>query len=57
MPDGHHHRFLSPSEEIEALDLDPAAWDVRIAEIRTRPATTPDGEQATLDDAILLHRL
>ena len=57
VPDGHHHRFLSPSEEIDALDLDPAAWDVRIAEIRTRPATTPDGEQATLDDSvILLHR-
>lgn len=56
VPDGHHHRFLSPSEEIDALDLDPAAWDVRIAEIRTRPATTPDGEQATLDDSVILLR-
>ncbi|MDR1387494.1 MAG: methyltransferase domain-containing protein [Propionibacteriaceae bacterium] len=56
-PDGHHHRFLTPTEEIEALDLPTTGWDIQLAQTRSRPATGPDGQSATLDDAIvLLHR-
>ncbi|MGO1318600.1 MAG: FAD-dependent oxidoreductase [Cellulomonadaceae bacterium] len=52
----HEHSFLSPYEELEQLDLDPAQWDVVLAETRTRDATAPDGERATLDDAVVLVR-
>ncbi|MGO1507643.1 MAG: class I SAM-dependent methyltransferase [Microbacterium sp.] len=56
VPDGHEHRFLTPQEELEELALDPALWDVVLAETRPRDATGPDGETATLDDAIVLIR-
>ena len=52
----HHHHFLSPAEEVEALALDPAEWTTELAEVRTRPATTPDGQPATLDDTVILLR-
>ena len=31
-------------------------WDVLIAEVRTRPATGPDGQESTLDDSVVLVR-
>lgn len=51
----HDHQFLTPEEEIKELDLDDE-WDVRIAETRGRQATGPNGEQARLDDVIVLLR-
>jgi len=55
--DDHKPEFLTPSEEISALDLDERQWDTRIAETRSREATGPNGERAILDDGIvLLHR-
>jgi SAM-dependent methyltransferase len=51
------HRFLGPAEEIAELALPDSQWDVRLAETRPRDATGPDGQRATLDDAVvLLHR-
>lgn len=52
----HDHRFRSPEEEVAALALDPAAWDVRLAETRRREAFGPDGQPAVLDDAVVLVR-
>jgi 2-polyprenyl-3-methyl-5-hydroxy-6-metoxy-1,4-benzoquinol methylase len=50
----HEQRFLTPAEEIDALDLPPAEWEVVLAETREREATGPDGEQATLEDGVVL---
>ncbi|HMQ38726.1 MAG TPA: FAD-dependent oxidoreductase [Micropruina sp.] len=54
--DAHDHHFLTPSEEVDALGLDPASWQVLIAEVRGRPATGPDGREAVLDDSVILLR-
>jgi len=43
------------AEEVESL-LDPAAWDVGVAETRTRTVTGPDGDEVTLRDAVLRAR-
>ena len=50
----HHHDFPTPDEEVAALGLD--GWVVEIAEVRSRQATGPDGQQATLDDTVVLLR-
>ncbi len=50
----HHHEFPTPAEEVEALGLE--GWVAEIAEVRTREATGPDGQQATLDDTVVLMR-
>lgn len=50
----HAAMFHSPQEEVDALGLDPSQWTTSIAEIRTRPATGPDGTQALLDDSVVL---
>ena len=50
------HRLLSPDEERAELDLDPSEWTTVIAETRQRDATGPDGQQAVLDDGVLLMR-
>ena len=55
----HHHGprdFPSPAEELDALSLDEAAWDTQMAETRTREATGPDGERATLEDTVVVAR-
>ncbi|ACQ80381.1 Methyltransferase type 12 [Beutenbergia cavernae DSM 12333] len=54
--DHHGYRFLSPDEEVAALDLDPEAWDVVVSELRRRDTTGPDGRPATLDDGVVLAR-
>jgi hypothetical protein len=41
-----------PAEEIAAL-LD-GAWTVDVSEARPRPATTPDGAEVTIHDAVLV---
>lgn len=50
----HHHTFPTPDEEVAELGL--MGWTVEIAEVRTREATGPDGEHATLDDTVVLLR-
>lgn len=56
--DAHDHHLLTPEEEVEGLALDPSAWEIVIAETRERAATSPEGEAATLQDAVVLaHRL
>lgn len=56
--DAHEHHLLTPDEEVSSLALDPSEWEIVIAEIRERLATSPDGEPVTLQDAVVLaHRL
>ena len=50
--EGHH--FLTPSEEIDALDLDPEQWEVQVAEIRERETSDPDDGHAAVPDSIVL---
>jgi len=50
----HHHAFPRPHEEVTALGL--AGWAVEIAEVRSREATGPEGQQAVLDDTLVLLR-
>ena len=52
--EAHHHEFVSPSDEVASLGLD--GWVTEIAEIRSREATGPNGEQATLEDTVVLLR-
>ncbi len=52
----HHHDFLSPTDEVESLALDPEQWTTVLAEVRARPATAPDGQPVTLDDSVILLR-
>lgn len=47
--------FPTPDGDLAALALG-AGWEVLIAQVRTRPATGPDGQEATLDDSVLLVR-
>lgn len=47
--------FPTPAGDLAALAL-ANGWDVLISEVRTRPATGPDGQEATLDDSVLLVR-
>ena len=54
LPSDHDHHFLTPAEEVGALALDPEDWRVLLAEVRSRPATGPDGQQALLDDSVIL---
>ncbi len=50
----HHHAFPTPEEDVAAVGL--ADWTVEIAEVRSREATGPDGQRATLADNVLLFR-
>lgn len=52
-PDHQMPAFPTPEEELEALALDPEQWDVLCAEVRERTITGPDGNPATLDDAVV----
>lgn len=45
-----------PAAERTALALDPALWDTELAEVRRRQATSPTGQPAELEDAVLLLR-
>lgn len=50
------HVFLSPAEEIAELSLDSSEWTTVLAELRARDAVGPDGQQATIDDGVVLLR-
>lgn len=52
----HAHEMPQPADELAALDLDPGLWQILIAEVRQRPATGPDGQDAVLDDTVILAR-
>lgn len=43
-------------EEAASLNLSSREWQIQIAENRPRTATGPEGEEATLDDVIVLAR-
>ena len=49
-------RPITPESELAALDLESASWEPAVAEIRTRAATSPDGEPAELLDCVVLIR-
>lgn len=54
---GHDHArldFPTPSSELADLELEEGLWDVHVAEVRTRDAVGPDGQQAVLDDTVVL---
>jgi thioredoxin reductase/SAM-dependent methyltransferase len=53
---GHVPHFAGVTEELDALALDPARWEVVVAETRTRDTTSPDGEAVTIDDGVVLVR-
>lgn len=57
--DGHRHGkdhvFLGPVQELETLDLG-EEWEPLTVELRERPATGPDGQQAVLRDSVVLLR-
>ncbi|GAA3547279.1 hypothetical protein AFL01nite_22150 [Aeromicrobium flavum] len=48
--------FPSPQDDLAMLDLPADAWQTVIAEVRDRPAFSPDGEQVVLRDGVLLLR-
>ena len=52
--DGHHADFPTPDDELASLALDPSEWTVRIAEVRSRDAVGPDGDEAVLLDSVVL---
>ncbi|MDT0203735.1 methyltransferase domain-containing protein [Nocardioides sp. AE5] len=52
----HSHDFLTPEQEIAELDLDAGSWRTVLAETRTRDAVGPDGEEAVLEDGVVLLR-
>lgn len=54
----HHepHEMPTPEEELASLELLPDEWEVLKAETRKRAATGPNGEQAVLDDTVVLVR-
>ncbi len=52
----HEHHFLSPQEEVAALDLPADEWTAVIAESRPRSVVSPEGEPHTLDDVVVLLR-
>ena len=52
----HHHDATTPESELELLQLDPSSWVVEVAELRSREATGPNGQVATLQDTVVLVR-
>jgi ubiquinone/menaquinone biosynthesis C-methylase UbiE len=54
--DHHDHDLLSPAGELRELALAAGSWETVVSETRERAATGPDGEQATLEDTVVLLR-
>ncbi len=51
------HRFLTAQQEVAELDLPAGEWDAVLAHSRTRRAVGPDGQEADVEDVVvLLHR-
>lgn len=51
----HHHLLPSAEAEVQTLDLG-SEWTVEVAESRMRDAVGPDGQQAELDDLVVVLR-
>lgn len=54
--DRHHADFPTPDDEVASLALDPSEWTALIAEVRSRDAVGPDGDEAVLHDSVVLMR-
>lgn len=54
--ENHKHDFPSPGEELEALDLDTATWEVVISTTKDREAKGPGGITGTVSDTVTLVR-
>jgi SAM-dependent methyltransferase len=52
----HEHDLLDPTAELRQLALAPGSWQTVVCESRAREATGPEGEQATLEDTVVLVR-
>ena len=52
--EGHGPALRGAEEEVAALDLPSRDWEVLVAEDRPRAVTGPDGQEATIDDAVVL---
>ena len=53
----HHHEPVSPNGDFALLiGASPDRWEIELADTRTRQVTSPSGEPAELEDAILLAR-
>ncbi len=57
IPEALTPTFLTPEEEVTALALDPADWELVTAELRPRETTGRDGLPALIEDSVVLfHR-
>lgn len=52
----HEHEATTPESELELLQLDAADWIIEVSEVSSRQATGPEGQQATLEDTVILAR-
>lgn len=55
----HHHKpedFPTPAQQLAELELEQEAWEPVVCETCGRAATGPDGEQAHLEDSVVLVR-
>lgn len=52
----HLHEMPSPAQDLAELALDDGAWEAVVVDTRSRGITGPDGEDATLEDGVLLLR-
>ncbi len=52
--EGHGPSLRGAEEEVAALDLPSRDWEVVVAEDRARQVTAPDGQDASIDDAVVL---
>ncbi|QIM17819.1 NAD(P)/FAD-dependent oxidoreductase [Leucobacter coleopterorum] len=56
-PDHHSHaEFPTPENEVAMLGLDPEAYAIDVAEVRTRVGTAPDGQSAEFEDSVVVVR-
>ncbi|MBT1670988.1 methyltransferase domain-containing protein [Curtobacterium flaccumfaciens pv. flaccumfaciens] len=55
-PELREYRFPAPADDLAALQLDDG-WDVLVAEVRPRTATTPEGDPHEVLDSVVLARL
>lgn len=53
IPEHERPIFPSPEQELEALALDPAQWNIHAAEVRERNITAPNGEPAVMEDSVV----
>jgi len=51
---GHESFLFTPADLLPALD--PALWEIEVAEVRPRTVTTPDGEVVEVGDSVLRAR-